>query len=229
MWEAFVLKWKKLTREQKFLVCILAVCSLLALGFSTWKVKARITDPFLVPNTELTRIKEIIGSTPEEDEAKLKRVDTDGDSLSDWDEVNLYKTNPNMKDSCGDGMTDNVRVVTGKNIQCAQTTIGIEPMPQTFANDPYQTFLDQPLGSGADRITTGTGQTVFIKSATQSSAGPDQLLPRDPKAIREILKGRVDQAKLDALSDDELLKLYDEAMAVQKKTDDQSQATSVRP
>ena len=223
------MKWNNLTKEQKISVCILAVCGFLALGFSAWKVKARITDPFLVPKSELTRIKEVIGSTPQEDEARLKRIDTDGDSLSDWDEINLYKTNPNLKDSCGDGITDNVRVVTGKNLQCAQTTIGIESMPQNSTNDSFQDFLNQSLGTGAGGITTGTGQAISTQLETQSDTSQEQLLPRDPEVIREVLKGKVDQAKLDALSDEQLLELYDEAINMQNQSNGQEQATSVSP
>ncbi len=229
MWEAFVLKWNNLTKEQKFSVCILAVCGLLALGFSAWKVTARITDPFLVPKSELTRIKEIIGSTPQEDEARLKRIDTDGDSLSDWDEINLFKTNPNLKDSCGDGITDNIRVATGKNMQCALTTVGIEQTTDSMTSNPIQSLDSQILGDSPGNVASGTADMASVQpQAPTVSASLEQVLPRDPKAIREVLKGKVDQTKLDALSDEQLLQLFDEAMAVQNKSNGQEQATSVR-
>jgi hypothetical protein len=40
-------------------------------------------------------------------------VDTDGDGISDFDEVNLYKTNPNSPDTDQDGVNDNVEITGG--------------------------------------------------------------------------------------------------------------------
>jgi 5-hydroxyisourate hydrolase-like protein (transthyretin family) len=41
--------------------------------------------------------------------------DTDGDGLSDGDEVHLYHTNPLLKDTDGDGISDGLEVQTGSN------------------------------------------------------------------------------------------------------------------
>lgn len=42
-------------------------------------------------------------------------VDTDGDGISDYDEENIYKTNPNEADSDNDGFTDGVEIIRGFN------------------------------------------------------------------------------------------------------------------
>lgn len=211
------------------MVCILSVCGVLALGFSLWKVQARITDPFLVPKSELTNIKKIVGTTPAEDLAKQKRIDTDGDSLSDWDEINLYKTNPNLKDTCGDGLTDNVRVATGKNLQCPQVTGGTQAMRPSPYDNLSKILSPDSLDVSSGTGVSGTDMGTLVNTAAEPDAGAEQLLPRDPKAIREAIKGKVDQAKLDALSDEALLKLYDEALSMQQAGIGQTQATSVTP
>jgi hypothetical protein len=36
----------------------------------------------------------------------LAIVDTDKDGLSDWDEISLYKIDPNLADADGDGLRD---------------------------------------------------------------------------------------------------------------------------
>lgn len=36
----------------------------------------------------------------------LREIDTDGDGISDFDEINIYKTDPNNKDTDGDGLSD---------------------------------------------------------------------------------------------------------------------------
>jgi hypothetical protein len=42
-------------------------------------------------------------------------ADTDGDGLSDYDEVKVYKTNPLKPDTDGDGNTDGAEVKKGYN------------------------------------------------------------------------------------------------------------------
>ena len=42
-------------------------------------------------------------------------ADTDGDGVSDGDEVNVYHTNPNLTDSDGDGMSDGYEALHGLN------------------------------------------------------------------------------------------------------------------
>jgi hypothetical protein len=44
----------------------------------------------------------------------LSKIDTDGDGLSDWDEISVYKTDPNRADTDGDGLTDGQEVMTYK-------------------------------------------------------------------------------------------------------------------
>ena len=36
----------------------------------------------------------------------LSQIDTDGDGLDDWDEITVYKTDPNLADTDGDGLND---------------------------------------------------------------------------------------------------------------------------
>ena len=40
----------------------------------------------------------------------LKTVDTDGDGLNDWDEIDFYKTDPNKADTDGDAINDGAEV-----------------------------------------------------------------------------------------------------------------------
>lgn len=46
---------------------------------------------------------------------KLKKIDSDNDGLSDFDEINIYKTDPNNKDTDGDGIDDCTEIKLGMN------------------------------------------------------------------------------------------------------------------
>ena len=53
----------------------------------------------------------------------MKTQDTDGDGLSDWDEIHLYHTNPNLADTDGDGYPDGEEVAHGYSPLVAGKTL----------------------------------------------------------------------------------------------------------
>lgn len=215
---------------------MLGVCGMTAIGLSLYRVKSAINDPFLVDRSEIVAAKNIVGQTPEEKEALQKRTDTDGDGLSDWDEENVYRTNPNLRDTCGDGQPDNVRVATGKNLNCQSghpsggSPALFNPGTATSGTSDGSAALQQlypglnaPALFGSQTIPTSTGPLG------QQAAQFEQILPRDPAAIRAALSGKVDPSKLSALSDEQLLEYYDQAIAIQGGNDGSPTATSGTP
>ncbi|MFZ2804010.1 MAG: hypothetical protein WA001_02190 [Patescibacteria group bacterium] len=227
-------------------VLLLGVCGIVALGLSVYRLGASVNQPFLVDSSAIAEAKNIVGVTPEEQEALDKRTDTDGDGLSDWDEVNVYHTNPDLRDTCGDGQPDNVRVATGKNLNCqgAGAPEGSSPSQvynpgtvtstQTPAQDLQQLYPTIDTGSlFGQPAPSSTGLEELEQAAQASQTDPStvppapttdpaaqqaeiqQELPRDPVAIRAALQGKVDQATLDALSDQQLLQYYDQAVSIQ--------------
>jgi hypothetical protein len=210
MLESIAQRWKFMATEQKVSVVVLGICGGLAIALSLYNLRLSVMSPFLAKKSEMTTAKKIIGLTQEEEVAKQQRMDTDGDSLSDWDEVNIYHTNPNLRDSCGDGMADNIRVVSGKNLNCAGKAA-------TGQLDVTGVGSIAPTMGGSESQTTDNLLSMFA-TGTEATASPSEpALARDPVAIRAALKGKVDQAKLDQLSDAQLLEYYDTALAEQQK------------
>lgn len=213
-------RWRIFTREQKMSICIFAMCGFLALGISVYRLQRTIREPFLVEKSKALASKGLLGSTAEEEDARLKRTDTDGDGLSDGDEISVHRLNPNLKDTCGDGILDGIRVATGKQLSCAGSGGNVRgEIDVSGVTQSTSTFLS-PLGDiqkAQDTLVTDFFTASQSATGTPSAAGASQFLIRDPAAIRAALKGRVDQAKLDALSDQKLLELYDFAVAEQKQ------------
>ncbi len=227
MLETLKEQWRNLQKEQKISVCLLGVCGVLVVGLSFYKLQMSVVEPFLTNNKEMLASKILIGQTPADLEALQKRTDTDGDGLSDWDEVNVYKMNPNLRDSCGDGVLDNIRVVTGKNINCTAQRIGVEVKPVTNG-DAAATGTSLTFGA-VQSLYPGIPVSDLLVPSQQDSASldtdlfapsapiggtPEAPLPRNPMVIRDALKGKVDEAILNKTTDADLLKLYDEAIAV---------------
>jgi hypothetical protein len=209
MWSDIVERWHVLAKEQKLALVLIAVLAGSALGFSLYRVKAMIREPFLVETSSLEDAKRLIGLSTEEQIAQQKRMDTDGDGLSNWDEENLYKTNPYLRDTCGDGLADNVRVITRRGLGCLQTRSdgldlsGVTATSSDIYDLPGQ---DQQVpGEGAD----SQSNSLELQAVQQINQA---MLPRDPAAIREVLKDKIGQEELDKITDEELLLLYDGAL-----------------
>ena len=231
MRRALIERWNAFTVEQKISVSILGVCGGLALALSFYHLSASIREPFLSDKSAALAFKSSLAPTDDEIEAQQRRTDTDGDGLSDWDEVNVYHTNPNLKDSCGDGTPDNVRVATGKNLNCAEKmgnpsgeidTSGIEATSsQLLGNQLSGTVDANTIISDFSDAAARSGLGASANASATTTEGP--AIPRDPKAIRAALVGKVDQAKLSSISDEQLLQYYDTALAQQQA--DQSAAS----
>lgn len=226
MWESFRERWYAFTIEQKVSVVILSFCGVFVVGMSLYRIQENVKAPFLVSDSQIIAAKKLIGPSDQETEDKLKRTDTDGDGLSDWDEINVYHTNPDLRDTCGDGIPDNIRVLTGKNLNCQSNTsnpVGIMDLTQVQASSgtgampaipaeaaPSNNIdMTQLLQAASD--ASSTADTTGDDSSADTSNDSMQGLPRDATAIRAALQGSVDPAKLSEVSDDELLQLYDEA------------------
>lgn len=209
MWSDIVERWHVLAKEQKLALVLIFVLAGSALGFSLYRVKAMIREPFLVETSSLEDAKRLIGLSTEEQIAQQKRMDTDGDGLSNWDEENLYKTNPYLRDTCGDGLADNVRVITRRGLGCLQTRSDGLDLSGVMATS--SDIYDLP---GQDQQISGEGiesqaSSVELKAVEQINQA---MLPRDPAAIRAVLKEKIGQEELDKISDEELLILYDGAL-----------------
>lgn len=214
-------RWQQFTNEQKLSVVLLSVCGILALGLSAYRIRASIREPFLTDRAKAISYLQGLKPTDEEAEAKLRRTDTDGDGISDWDESNVFHTNPNLRDTCGDGISDNVRIATGKNLTCAESglrreidTSNVEITTSTLYGDiptgpsPDQIYGDMIRAAQKARDQANSGQAPATTTSTSS-------IPREPKAIRALLQGQMDQAQLDTLTDEQLLEAYDQAIATQ--------------
>ena len=105
---------------------------------------------------------------PQSDQ-QLKALDSDGDGLSDYEEIYIYHTNPNNSDTDGDGYSDGHEVQNGydpnKNgNDKLQKEIDVDLTTQTLTYflGPYQVgqFL---ISSGVAKLPTPPGEYQILK------------------------------------------------------------------
>lgn len=90
-----------------------------ALVLGVWEIRNLIRLP-LVPETQLNEnvsaTNTLANASPDSPEVQtLRQKDTDGDGLSDYDELYIYHTSPYLKDTDSDGDNDGTEVKAGKD------------------------------------------------------------------------------------------------------------------
>lgn len=89
--------------------------------------------------------------------------DSDGDTLSDGDEVNIHRTNPTNPDTDGDGIPDGVEVATGSNPLIPDPPTAT---PETPTIPPTWTFTPEPSTTPTWTATPEPATDTPIPSAT---------------------------------------------------------------
>lgn len=120
----------------------------------------------------------------------LQNKDTDGDGISDYDELYRYKTSPYIADSDSDGKSDSDEIKEGTDPNCpaGQACTPIAVVPPVSGNTS--------LGENANTATTENGATAATPTLSVTE-------------LRTALRNAgVPSTTLDATSDAELLQLY---------------------
>jgi hypothetical protein len=215
-------RWRSLAKEQKISAGILAVCGIIALGLSVERLNATIRDPFMVSKNEVTSAVQAINKLDptSQDDAAAKRRDTDGDGLSDYDELHRFQTSAYLADTDGDGSPDNVELALGENPNCAKGTAcagGLIDTSGVTTPAPFLTGTTEGNGDAfyaAFQRGVNAGKAGIVAQTGSTSTVFEPQLVRDAVEIRKALleSGKIDKAQLDKITDAQLLELYDKAL-----------------
>lgn len=114
-------------------------------------------------------------------QTELMAQDTDGDSLSDYDEINIHKTSQYLEDTDSDGVSDFEEIQQGTNPNCLGNNCDREP---------------QIAVPGAEAGADIGAQTNGIAEIT-------------PSYLRTLLQNSgIDQSYIQQLTDKEILDVY---------------------
>lgn len=149
---------------------------------------------FSVNRTDATSYGEsiIVKMTPEEADSdeEDEATDTDGDGLSDLEEINKYQTDPDSKDSDGDGLTDYEEVITYSSYDIdanSDDSDGDELSDYeeiiTFETDPADDDTDGDGAEDGAEITLGRDPLTLDKSTSESDDSICSGLPFTDVAI----------------------------------------------
>ncbi|MCH7492432.1 hypothetical protein IID19_02450 [Patescibacteria group bacterium] len=184
----------------------LVVLSFLALGFGGWHIGRQLQSPFeSKPDTNSSSIADSTGSrqgatTPVVRIESLRDKDTDGDGLSDYDELYVFKTSPYIADSDSDQINDKAEVDQGTDPNCPEGTECGRSITNNSTDELFTDLLpEQALPDTENEI-----------DLSNLSVDELRVILRDSGASEELLS---------QISDDELLDTYQELLRDQSTTD----------
>lgn len=167
-----------LNREQKTGFGMVLGFGSLALVFGMFYLWKHVASPFVI---SYVGPKFLTGDQKEQEKMELlKKEDTDGDLINDYDELYVYRTSPYLKDTDGDGTEDKIEIAQGEDPNCAP-------------NMPCATEI------ASDSVNPGTLKGTFVEElARQSIAGAGEA-PAEPSANTINIAATLEQMSADQI------------------------------
>lgn len=183
------------SREQKVGYAVVIGCGVLAVALGFVYMGTHLNAPFKI-TYEGSRI---LTNEQRDDEkiALQKQSDTDGDTVSDYDEIYVYRSSPYLNDTDSDGLLDNAEINGGSDPACATG--------DTCENDADDINLGAPvLGDYADQAAKDAADAEAIIAQVKAS-----LTTATPAEIRLMLiESGAAETEVAAMTDEEVSALY---------------------
>ncbi len=167
------------------------------LGFGIFLTVQNIREPFQLKmgSTQYSAISSDLDSQDASKQA-LRFSDTDGDTLTDYDELYVYRTSPYLADTDSDGYADKEEIASGHDPNCPSER-------NCFAPTLYATSTDAGAGPG---IAPGSFTDIFGGKSPQSIYDLGAL---SVDQIKKLLKSQgVTDEQLQGVDDKSLTELY---------------------
>ena len=196
--------FKNIPRKQKIAIFILAIGAIAIIVFWAWQFNNRLSSPFSSSNDN--KINAVSNNSSSTTAVDLRNVDTDHDGLSDYDEINIYHTSPYLEDTDSDGIPDNVEVKNGTDPNCPTGKVcnGADNTAPTASSTATSTSINNvPILSLPTDLVSSSQQ--ILQNALDGKA--------DAATLRLLLTSSgADKAMLDQISDEDLMKSYQESL-----------------
>jgi len=196
----------ELSAEQKvgFLLLMILGVGGLVLGFRS--MHSSLYRPFEEQVMQYAGQDFLTSSQAEEKQKEeQKKVDTDGDTLSDYDELYVFKTSPYLSDTDSDGYSDDVEVFSSNDPNCPMGSDCSAASAEAAADGTVDTTaMLEGVGVDVDQVESLQTKEEIMAYFTNMTT----------EQIRQMLvDSGVPQEKVDTLSDEEIKSLFDSSLA----------------
>lgn len=210
-------------KERNFFVIGFIVLVIVAIigGFFLWK--KNLTYSFFLNENEFSNFIQEAGLLKNNSQnnagipvAAVNRTqDIDKDNLTDWEEINIYKTNPYNTDSDSDGVPDGLEVQKGTDPNCPEGQVckGLPAIAATSSDAAAQN--SDIWNSLVANLEQNQNQVAPI---SVSSATALQLGTISPAELRTLLKNAgAPEIELNKMTDEQLQQAWISFLASQNK------------
>lgn len=195
---------KGLSVEQKTGFVLLLFFGILAIGLGLLQMRNTIYNPFVV------RFENFSAQSLLDDTTKLQKIDTDRDTLSDYDELTFYQTSAYLPDTDSDKINDNVEIANGTDPLCPEgtlCTVQENPVDGLEVTDTIDTDVKpiDLLQNAGDSVNPNLGEgTVAPANATDINE-----LIENPQVLRKFIlsTGKISEEELAKIDDATLMEL----------------------
>lgn len=193
---------KSLPKTQRNSFIFLSILSVGILALWFWQINYRLSSTF---GTPVAAPKSLAQETQEF--KQLATLDTDGDGLTDVEEMTIYNTSPYLADTDGDGISDYNEVASGTDPLCAEgascnNEIAIPKSPQD------NIIISPDLDFNQSKTEPDDLETLMELMMNGEASAQD---------IRTIMLANGAEAELiNSLSDEEILATYKESLNQQE-------------
>lgn len=187
------------SREQKVGYAVVVGCGALAVVLGLLYVGRHLNAPFAISYTG----SHILNADEQEARqiAEQKRSDTDGDTISDYDELYVYESSPYLTDTDSDGLSDDVEITSDSDPTCA--------VGDSCTDEADDLNLDISINPEYE----AQAQADAAQVAAAMEAMKETLANIPPSEIRAMLiQSGADPSEVDAMTDEEVSALYQEIL-----------------
>jgi len=186
-----------LTKQQKISLISLGIFTVLIIGFGIFQFQYNLYSPFdykkiIAAGNNNNNSNAVVATTTD-----LTKLDSDGDGLSDYDEINIYGTSPYLEDSDSDGFLDKEEILNGTDPNC-------------------------PAGQACTQVTANNGTSTPTAAALNNINAEDQAAKEllsgntEPSVLRKLLLDNgMSKTELDQISDEDLVASYQDTLRAQ--------------
>lgn len=203
-----------LTSEQRAGFLLVAVTGFFALIIGGFYMVRTLHKPFDISYEGPLLLSPSEERALEVEQQKIR--DTDGDSLTDYDELYTHRSSPYLADTDGDGIGDAAELQLGSGVE------GVSSESTTVSRDEFIDTFGQIFGSSFYVPNPDVGS---LNAAVQGG-GVEDLADVTPEFLREALRSQgATEDQLRYLTDQQLIQRYLELLKQYQEIEAQEQST----